>query len=421
MKELSGLSSRERESLRAELERRLGEIRRKKLALDMTRGKPGPDQLDLSAGLLTILGEEDYLTDGGLDTRNYGGLDGFAEAKKLFADFLEVAPGELIVGGNSSLQLMFDAVSQCVTHGTADGAPWFGRKTRFLCPVPGYDRHFAICEHFGIEMLPVPTDGHGPLMEGAEQRAAEDPAVKGIWCVPKYSNPTGAVFSEEVVERLAAMRTAAPDFRIFWDNAYCVHHLGGGPAPLPNILSACRRAGCPDRVLLFGSTSKVSFPGAGVAVMGGSENNMAWARRRLSCQTIGPDKINLLRHLRFFGSLEGILAHMERHARLLAPKFAAVQEVLTRELGGRGVARWTEPRGGYFVSLDTLPGRASRVVALASELGVKLTAAGATWPYGKDPRDTNIRIAPTLPSLEQIRSAMEVLATCILWVSLEGA
>jgi aspartate/methionine/tyrosine aminotransferase len=421
MKELSGLSSRERESLRAELERRLGEIRRKKLALDMTRGKPGPDQLDLSAGLLTILGEEDYLTDGGLDTRNYGGLDGFAEAKKLFADFLEVAPGELIVGGNSSLQLMFDAVSQCVTHGTADGAPWFGRKTRFLCPVPGYDRHFAICEHFGIEMLPVPTDEHGPLMEGAEQRAAEDPAVKGIWCVPKYSNPTGAVFSEEVVERLAAMRTAAPDFRIFWDNAYCVHHLGGGPAPLPNILSACRRAGCPDRVLLFGSTSKVSFPGAGVAVMGGSENNMAWARRRLSCQTIGPDKINLLRHLRFFGSLEGILAHMERHARLLAPKFAAVQEVLTRELGGRGVARWTEPRGGYFVSLDTLPGRASRVVALASELGVKLTAAGATWPYGKDPRDTNIRIAPTLPSLEQIRSAMEVLATCILWVSLEGA
>jgi DNA-binding transcriptional MocR family regulator len=421
MKELSGLSSRERESLRAELERRLGEIRRKKLALDMTRGKPGPDQLDLSAGLLTILGEEDYLTDGGLDTRNYGGLDGFAEAKKLFADFLEVAPGELIVGGNSSLQLMFDAVSQCVTHGTAAGAPWFGRKTRFLCPVPGYDRHFAICEHFGIEMLPVPTDEHGPLMEGAEQRAAEDPAVKGIWCVPKYSNPTGAVFSEEVVERLAAMRTAAPDFRIFWDNAYCVHHLGGGPAPLPNILSACRRAGCPDRVLLFGSTSKVSFPGAGVAVMGGSENNMAWARRRLSCQTIGPDKINLLRHLRFFGSLEGILAHMERHARLLAPKFAAVQEVLTRELGGRGVARWTEPRGGYFVSLDTLPGRASRVVALASELGVKLTAAGATWPYGKDPRDTNIRIAPTLPSLEQIRSAMEVLATCILWVSLEGA
>ena len=401
------------------LNERIEAFKKQNLSLDMTRGKPGPEQLDISNGMLTIVGENNFHTPSGLDVRNYGGLDGFPEAKRLFADFLDVSPDEVIIGGNASLNLMYDTVAQVMSHGTSgEGKPWLGRKIKFLCPVPGYDRHFAICEHFGIEMIPVPLTDGGPEMAEVERLVRVDPAVRGMWCVPKYSNPSGVVYSEETVERLASMKTAAEDFRILWDNAYTVHHLGGGPARLKNILETCKTSGNPDRVLIFGSTSKVSFPGAGIAVMAGSGNNMEWVRGRLFYQTIGPDKINMLRHVLYFKNMQGILDHMDKHARIIAPKFQAVQEILERELGGKDVATWTEPYGGYFVSLDTKPGCAAAVVALAGELGVKFTKAGATWPYGKDPHDSNIRIAPTLPSLQQIRTAVEVLAVCIQRVSI---
>jgi len=401
------------------LDERIEAFKNQNLSLDMTRGKPGPEQLDISNGMLTIVGENNFHTPSGLDVRNYGGLDAFPEAKRLFADFLDVGPDEVIIGGNASLNLMYDTVAQVMSHGTSgEGKPWFGQKIKFLCPVPGYDRHFAICEHFGIGMIPVPLTDGGPDMAEVEDLVRVDPAIRGMWCVPKYSNPSGAVYSDETVERLATMKTAAADFRILWDNAYTVHHLGGGPARLKNILETCKKSGNPDRVLIFGSTSKVSFPGAGIAVMAGSGNNVKWVRGRLFFQTIGPDKINMLRHVLYFKNMKGILDHMDKHARIIAPKFQAVQEILERELGGKDVATWTEPQGGYFVSLDTKPGRAAAVVALAGELGVKFTKAGATWPYGKDPRDSNIRIAPTLPSLEQIRTAVEVLAVCIQRVSM---
>lgn len=401
------------------LNERIEAFKNQNLSLDMTRGKPGPEQLDISNGMLTIVGENNFHTPSGLDVRNYGGLDAFPEAKRLFADFLDVGPDEVIIGGNASLNLMYDTVAQVISHGTSgEGKPWFGQKIKFLCPVPGYDRHFAICEHFGIGMIPVPLTDGGPDMAEVEDLVRVDPAIRGMWCVPKYSNPSGAVYSEETVERLASMKTAAADFRILWDNAYTVHHLGGGPARLKNILETCKKSGNPDRVLIFGSTSKVSFPGAGIAVMAGSGNNVEWVRGRLFFQTIGPDKINMLRHVLYFKNMKGILDHMDKHARIIAPKFQAVQEILERELGGKDVATWTEPQGGYFISLDTKPGRAAAVVALAGELGVKFTKAGATWPYGKDPHDSNIRIAPTLPSLEQIRTAVEVLAVCIQRVSM---
>ena len=401
------------------LNERIGAFKKQNLSLDMTRGKPGPEQLDISNGMLTILGDNNFRTPSGLDVRNYGGLDGFPEAKRLFADFLDVSPDEVIIGGNASLNLMYDTVAQVMSHGTSgEGKPWLGRKIKFLCPVPGYDRHFAICEHFGIGMIPVPLTDGGPEMAEVERLVRVDPAVRGMWCVPKYSNPSGVVYSEETVERLASMKTAAEDFRILWDNAYTVHHLGGGPARLKNILETCKTSGNPDRVLIFGSTSKVSFPGAGIAVMAGSTGNLEWVRGRLFFQTIGPDKINMLRHVLYFKNMQGILDHMDKHARIIAPKFQAVQKILERELGGKDVATWTEPYGGYFVSLDTKPGRAAAVVALAGELGVKFTKAGATWPYGKDPHDSNIRIAPTLPSLQQIRTAVEVLAVCIQRVSI---
>ncbi len=419
---LPRLSEDERTSLKANVDRRIAGFRKQKLALDMTRGKPGPEQLGLSGAILTIVGEKNYLTPGGLDTRNYGGLDGFPEVKELFASYLQVSPEELIIGGNSSLNMMYDAVAQCLIHGPSGGdGPWLGQTIKFLCPVPGYDRHFAICEHFGIQMIPVELTENGPQLDQVERLAGQDASIRGIWCVPKYSNPSGIVYSDDTVERLSALKTAAADFRIIWDNAYAVHHLGGGPAKLASILEACKKAGNPDRVLIFGSTSKITFPGAGIAVMAGSRANMDWARERLSRQTIGPDKLNMLRHLLYFKNLDGILAHMEKHARIIAPKIQAIQEILERELGGREVARWTRPQGGYFISLDTEPGCAARVVAMAGELGVKFTRAGSTWPYGKDPQDSNIRIAPTLPSLQQIRSAVEVLAVCILKASLQKA
>jgi len=315
---------------------------------------------------------------------------------------------------------MHDCVARALSHGVPGGdGPWSRGPVRFLCPSPGYDRHFTICEHFGIEMVPVEMGAEGPDMEEVERRVAEDDAVKGIWLVPRYSNPTGVTLPPRVVERLARMPARAPDFRILWDNAYAHHHLVDSPEPLANLLELCKQAGHPDRAWIFGSTSKISFAGAGVAAMAGSETNVAWLRGHRAVQTIGPDKLNQLRHVRFFGDLDGIRAHMRRHADILRPKFEAVQRVLERELGGSGLAEWTDPDGGYFVSLDTLDGCARSVVELAGKAGVRLTPAGATFPYGRDPRDRNIRIAPSLPSEEEIETAMEVLAVCVRRASLD--
>jgi DNA-binding transcriptional MocR family regulator len=327
---------------------------------------------------------------------------------------LETTSDAIVVGGNSSLQIMHDAVVRALLHGVPDGsAPWLRQGTvKFLCPTPGYDRHFAICEHHGIAMVPVDLTDEGPDMDEVE-RIVADPSVKGMWCVPKYSNPTGATYSRAVVQRLAGMKAGAPDFRLFWDNAYAVHDLFEPGDELADVLTACSEAGHPNRPLVFVSTSKISFAGAGVAAMASSPANVADARRHIGVQSIGPDKVNQLRHARFFRDYAGVRAHMAKHAALLRPKFEAVARIFEAELGGKGVASWTRPRGGYFVSLDTLDGCATEVVRLADEAGVKLTAAGATFPYGRDPRNRNIRIAPSLPPLSQVEQAMEVVAVCV--------
>ncbi|MFZ7125912.1 MAG: aminotransferase class I/II-fold pyridoxal phosphate-dependent enzyme [Desulfobacterales bacterium] len=403
------------------LRRRYDGFGQQGLTLDLTRGKPSPEQLDLSQGLFDSVGPETFRAEDGTDCRNYGGLDGIPEAKRMFADYMEVAPEELIVGGNSSLNLMYDTFVRAMIHGLEPGHPPWSQLplVRFLCPSPGYDRHFAICEHLGIEMVPVEMKEDGPDMEAVERLAAGDDAIKGIWCVPKYSNPTGVVYSDEVVERLASMPVKATDFRIFWDNAYWVHDLYDDPPRLANLLNACKKAGNPDRVLLFGSTSKITFPGSGVAFMAGSRRNMDWIRSHMFFQTIGHDKLNQLRHVRFFGDMAGIEAHMRRHAKILRPRFEAVQEVLDRELGGLDIATWSRPQGGYFASLDTLDGCAKRVIQLAGDVGVKLTPAGSTFPLKQDPKDRNIRIAPTFPPLDDIRTAMEVLAVSIQIAAIE--
>lgn len=415
MDALSRIDPLEASRRRAALTARYHEFQSRRIGLDMTRGKPCPEQLELSLGLLDCLGRGDYKAMDGSDCRNYGGLDGLPEAKALFAEYMGVEPEEIIIGGNSSLSLMHDVMTWAWAFGTAGGSsPWCRQApVRFLCPSPGYDRHFSICEHLGIEMIPVGLSGDGPDMDAVEALAAADPSIKGIWCVPKYSNPTGEVYSDEVVERLARMPASAENFRILWDNAYAYHHLNAGPTPLADILTACRSAGNPDRVLLFGSTSKISFAGSGLAFMAGSKANMAWARHHLGFQTIGPDKFNQLRHVRFFRNMDGIAGHMQRHAAILKPKFDVVQEVLAGELGGRGIAEWTRPTGGYFISINTHDGCARRVVQLAAEAGVKLTPAGSTYPYRKDPCDRNIRIAPSFPSVADIRTATEVLAVSL--------
>lgn len=403
-----------------ELERRYAQFREKRLSLDMTRGKPCSEQLDLANALITNLGAADFRAADGTDCRNYGGLDGLPESKALFSAFMEVGPTEVLLGDNSSLSLMHDTVARALSHGVPGGdGPWSRSPVKFLCPVPGYDRHFAICEHFGVEMVNVELLDDGPDMDRVEALVASDPSVKGIWIVPKYANPSGATCSDRVVERLARMKTAASDFRIMWDNAYAHHHLTDEPPRLANLLEACKAAGNADRVLLFGSTSKVSFAGAGLAMMAGSEKNIAWMRSHRSRSTIGPDKLNELRHVRFFQSMDGVRVHMKKHAEILRPKFDLVGTVLGRELGGKGLGTWTKPLGGYFVSLDTLDGCARAVVKMAAEAGVKLTEAGATFPYGKDPRDRNIRIAPSLPKLPEIEAAMEVLSVCVQRASLQ--
>jgi aspartate/methionine/tyrosine aminotransferase len=400
---------------REEAERRYEEFAARGLALDMTRGKPCPEQLDLANGLLTEVTGDSFKTASGTDTRNYGGLDGLPEAKALFAGMLGLEAGQVLLGGNSSLQMMYDAVARALLLGVPGGkGPWRDEApVKFLCPAPGYDRHFGICEHFGIEMIAVPMGPEGPDMDEVERLAGSDASVKGIWCVPKYANPTGVTYSDAVVERFARMETAASDFRIFWDNAYAVHDLVEDGETLADIHAACDAAGCPDRVYQFASTSKISFAGAGVGLLAASEANLEAARAAIQKQTIGPDKINQLRHVRFFKTPEGIAAHMRKHAAIIRPKFEAVLEILQSELAGSGLATWTEPRGGYFVSMDVLPGCAAEVGRLAGEAGVKLTKAGATFPYGKDPKDSNIRIAPTLPGLDEIRTAMELVCVCV--------
>jgi len=399
----------------ARAQERYRELQAQKLDLDMTRGKPSPQQLDLALPMLTLVNESCYRDKYGSDCRNYGSLEGLPEARALFAEYLELQPAEVIIGGNASLALMYDMIVRGLIHGVPGGSGPWSREQRvsFLCPCPGYDRHFGVCDDLGIHMIPVPMTDSGPEMETVQRLVAEDAGIKGIWCVPRYSNPTGAVYAPEVVSALAGMKTAAAGFRIFWDNAYQEHHLTENPRTLAPILDACRAAGHPDRVYLFGSTSKISFAGGGLSFIGASETNIAYIRKHLSLRTIGYDKLNQLRHVLFFRDLQGLRAHMALHREILRPKFQAVDEVLSKELGGRDLARWTRPEGGYFISLDTRPGLAAKVVALAAEAGVRLTGAGATWPHGRDPDGANIRIAPSMPDREQVAKAMEVVAVCI--------
>ncbi len=391
------------------------------LKLDMSRGRPGADQLDLSMDMLEFHNaEDDFKTASGADTRNYGLIDGIPEAKELFAKMMEVSPKEIILGGNSSLSIMYDTISRAMTFGVCDSTiPW-GKlpRVRFICPSPGYDRHFAITELFQIEMIPVDMNQDGPDMDEVERLVASDDSIKGIWCTPKYSNPEGITYSDEVVDRLAGMKTAAADFRIFWDNAYVVHHLTDKPDHLKNMMEACKTAGNPDRVFMFASTSKVTFPGAGIAMMAASENNIAQIKKMLAIKTIGPDKMNQLRHVRFLKDMDGIDRHMKKHATILKPKFDMVLDLLQSELGGKNIAWWNKPNGGYFISFNTMPGCAAATVKMAADAGVVLTPAGATFPYGKDPQDRNIRIAPTLPPIAELKTAMELLCVCVQIVAI---
>lgn len=398
------------------------------LALNMARGKPSTAQLDLATPLLTALASPaDCMAADGTDCRNYGVLAGIPEARELMAALLDDDPATTIVFGNSSLTAMYDALARCIDFGTGGHEPWcHSGPIKWLCPVPGYDRHFSVTEAFGIEMLPVPLliegPSLGPAMDKVERLVAADPAIKGIWCVPKYSNPSGITYTDDVVRRLAAMECAAPDFRIFWDNAYSVHHLSADPAQQDQLLdigAACREAGNPDRYFKFGSTSKITFPGAGIAGFASSPQNVAETLEQVSSQMIGHDKLTQLRHVRFLRDAEGIAAHMAQHAAILAPKFALVQQKLSQGLGEAGIARWTDPRGGYFVSFDGLEGTAQRTVELAREAGVVLTGAGATWPYGNDPADSNIRIAPSLPPIDELDVALDVLVCCVRIAALE--
>ncbi|WP_219417494.1 aminotransferase class I/II-fold pyridoxal phosphate-dependent enzyme [Pseudonocardia nigra] len=385
-----------------------------KMKLDLTRGKPASAQLDLSTAMLSMPGE-DFLAADGTDTRNYQGLQGLPELREIFAEELQVPLPQLVAFGNSSLELMHDTL----VHALLSKVPGARRrwvdeeKIVFLCPVPGYDRHFALSERLGIEMVPVPMTDEGPDMDVVEQLVAADPTIKGIWCVPKYSNPTGTVYSDETVRRLAAMTTAAPDFRIMWDNAYAVHHLTDREVQIASILSQCAAEGHPDRAFVFGSTSKITLAGAGVAFFGSSPANVAWWLALTGKRTIGPDKTNHLRHARFLGDAEGLREHMRRHRELIAPKFAAVDEVLTKNFADVPGVSWSRPEGGYFVTLTVPEGTATEVVRLAKEAGIALTPAGATHPYGEDPQDATIRLAPTFPELPEVEKAMEAVAVCV--------
>lgn len=384
------------------------------LSLDITRGKPSPRQLDLANALLALPGDVRAAEDG-TDVRNYGGLKGLPELRRIFAGALQVPVEQLLAAGNSSLELMHDAVVQALLSRVPGSERRWADEPRiaFLCPVPGYDRHFALTERFGIEMIQVPMTDEGPDMDVVERLVAEDAGIKGIWCVPKYSNPSGVTYGDEVVRRLAAMSTAAPDFRVFWDNAYAVHHLTEVETPLADFLALCAEHGNPDRALVFGSTSKITLAGSGVGFLGASEANIAWWLGVVAKRTIGPDKVNQLRHAFFLKDEAGVRAHMRRHAEIIGPKFAAVERILGEELGGSGLASWTKPVGGYFISLTVPEGTAKAVVRLAKDAGIALTPAGATHPHGDDPADAIIRIAPTYPELAEVEEAIRGLAVCV--------
>jgi DNA-binding transcriptional MocR family regulator len=397
-------------------------LKAKGLALDLTRGKPSPAQLDLSNGLLSLPGTDSYRDADGTDTRNYGGLHGLPELRAIFGELLGIAVPNLIAGNNASLEFMHDAVVFSLLHGGVDSPrPWIKEPVvKFLCPAPGYDRHFAITESFGIEMVAVPMREDGPDVDLIEELVAADPAIKGMWCVPVFANPTGATYSWEVVRRLVQMATAAPDFRLFWDNAYAVHTITPEFTRQVDVLGLAAAAGNPNRPLVFASTSKITFAGAGVSFFGGSLGNIAWYLQHAGKKTIGPDKVNQLRHLKFFGDADGVRLLMQRHRELLAPKFALVAEILEDRLGESKIASWTDPKGGYFVSLDVLPGTAKRTITLAKDAGIAVTAAGAAFPYGKDPEDKNIRIAPSFPGEADLREAIDGLSTCALLAATES-
>ena len=416
------MSKEELLALKESLNKEYAEAKAKGLALDMSRGKPSAKQLDVSLGLLdTINSSSDLKSLDGTDCRNYGVLDGIPEAKKLMADMMGTTPDHVIVYGNASLNIMYDQISRAYTHGILGNTPWCKLdKVKFLCPVPGYDRHFAITERFGIEMINIPMSESGPDMGMVEEYVSKDASVKGIWCVPKYSNPQGYTYSEETVKRMAALKPAAEDFRIFWDNAYVIHDLyDDNKDEIADIISECEKAGNPDMVFEFASTSKVSFPGSGIAALASSANNIADIKKQLTIQTIGHDKLNQLRHVRFFKDINGLKEHMRKHAEFMRPKFEAVESVLEEELGGLGIGSWTEPKGGYFISFEAMDGCAKAIVAKCKEAGVKLTGAGATFPYGKDPKDSNIRIAPSFPTPEEMKQAADLFVLCVKLVSVE--
>ena len=411
MTEFAEMSKEELEQAKEAADKDYEELKSRNLSLDMSRGKPAPSQIDHANGMLKEM--TDYHTKAGMDVRNYGVLDGIPEMKELFSELLDIPAGQLIVGGNASLNLMFDAVMRLFVFGTMGEKPW-GQldKVKFLCPSPGYDRHFTICEILDIEMIPVAMTKEGPDMDMVEELVGSDASIKGIWCVPKYSNPQGICYSDETVDRLASMKTAAKDFKIFWDNAYGVHPVFED-VKVKNIIDACEEAGTKNRPYYFFSTSKITFPGAGVSLIASSDENINEIKKVMGAQTIGYDKVNQLRHVQFFKNAEGLRAHMQVLAECMRPKFESVLKYLNKELAGTGLAVWEEPKGGYFVSVDVYPGCAEEVVRLAKEAGVVLTGAGATYPYRKDPKDSNLRIAPTYPTVEELEQAMELFCVCV--------
>ena len=422
MESYQNLSKEQLLALKSELEASYEEKKALNLQLDMSRGKPSPSQLDVSLGLMDALNSNSVLkSEDGTDCRNYGVLDGIPEAKKLMADMMGTTADHIIIFGNASLTIMYDSISRSYTHGVLGSTPWCKLdKVKFLCPVPGYDRHFAITERFGIEMINVPMTQDGPDMDMVEELVANDDSIKGIWCVPKYSNPQGYCYSDETVRRFANLKPAAKDFRIYWDNAYVIHHLyEDNQVEIPDIISECEKAGNPNLVYEFASTSKVSFPGSGIAAMAASAENLADVKKQMTIQTIGYDKLNQLRHVAYFKNIDGLKAHMKKHADAMRPKFEAVLKVLDEELTGAEIGSWVKPLGGYFISFDAMEGCAKKIVAKCKEAGVTLTNAGATFPYGKDPKDSNIRIAPSFPTPEEMAVATDLFVLCVKLVSVE--
>ena len=417
---LSEMNKEQLSAFKDETLARYNDFKAQGLCLNMSRGNPCKEQLELSVGMLDVFDDGDFMSESGIDVRNYGLLDGIPEAKKLFSDMIGVGDDEVIIFGNSSLNAMFWAIQTAFNKGVLGSTPW-GKldKVKFLCPVPGYDRHFKVTEFFGVEMINIPMTATGPDMDMIEKLVSEDEDIKGIWCVPQYSNPDGISYSDETVKRFAALKPKAKDFRIFWDNAYCIHHLTEHPKCILNILEEAKKVGNENIVYIFGSTSKVTFPGAGVAVMGASKENVESLKKYLGISIISYDKMNQLRHVKFFGTFENMTEHMKKHMHIIAPKFKLVLDVLNKEIAPLGIGEWTEPEGGYFVSFNALDGCAKRIVKLCSEAGVTLTGAGATFPYGVDPRDRNIRIAPTYPSIEDLAKALEIFVTSVKLASAE--